>query len=197
MHSILLLMSRMLFEDLVRNPTKLVSSLVIALFEIIKSDNLRDDMKNNRKFSLVFLGTVAAGTLFLSSQSSEAIAQTKAAEPNKKDGYEMKVSEPKTVKVGKEASYTVNLKSKGDWHINQKFPTKLVLKDGNGVTHSKTKMTKADAAKFSESEAEFNVPFKVAGKGSKKLQAELVFSICIESQCSRVTENIEVAVNAK
>lgn len=148
-----------------------------------------------RKLSSVFFGAIATFTL-LTSVAPVAQAEQPAA-PDSKDGYEMKVDKPKSVKAGKEATFTVRLKSKAPWHINQEFPTKVQVKAVDGVTFPKEKLTQADAAKFSEKEAEFKVPFTVAGKGAKTIESEVVFSVCIESQCSRVKEKVEVAVTAK
>ncbi|TPV95686.1 MAG: hypothetical protein B7733_08680 [Myxococcales bacterium FL481] len=149
----------------------------------------------SRKISTVLFGALATFTL-LGSVAPLAQADQPAA-PDSKDGYELKVDKPASVKAGQEATFTVNLKSKGPWHINQEFPTKVQLKEVAGVTFPKKKLTKADAAKFSEKEAEFKVPFNVAAKGAKTIESELVFSVCIESQCSRVKEKVKVAVTAK
>ncbi len=153
---------------------------------------------NERNLSKKLLSAVAclalAGTLL---PTSDAQANSGETQDDKGERYVMKIDKPKSVKVGKEASYTVTISRTEPWHINQEFPTSLKVTPADGVTYPKVKLKKGDAEKFSEAEMVFKVPFTLAKKGSKDIESQLTFSICIESQCSRVKEKIKVAVRAK
>jgi hypothetical protein len=69
------------------------------------------------------------------------------------------------------------------YHVNQDFPTKLVIQPPDGVTCAKPEQVKADAATFNDNKLQFDVKLVAAKAGTYKVGGSLKFAVCTESSC--------------
>src|SRR5262249_7264435 len=111
--------------------------------------------------------------------------------------YKLDVKAPSSVKKGEKATATVHVEGTGQYHINQEYPTKLTLTAPAGVKLEKDKFTKADAKKFAESGADFEVAFTSSDAGKKKIEGELKFAWCAKTDCNPATEKVAIEFEAK
>ena len=93
---------------------------------------------------------------------------------------------------------TFKVTSKGDTHINKKYPTRLTVNPPEGVSVKKTRQTATDAVKLSDSTLEFQVAFEADEPGTKTIKGELRFATCKgEESCQQYTKRISFDVDVK
>ncbi len=100
----------------------------------------------------------------------------------KKDSM-IKVFVPVPVKAQSEATFKLVIRSLYPWKINRKFPVKVDLDAGKGVTLKKSVLKKGDAASIENERIVFFVPFSVVAAGKFKINLKLNFSVCKEDSC--------------
>src|SRR5436190_22312300 len=93
------------------------------------------------------------------------------------DNYDLKVNAP-AAKAKAKGVAKITLTPKGKYHLNTDYPAKLSVTGSDGLTVEKAKLTKADAAKFDEHSAEFDVAYTAASPGKKTITGELKFAYC-------------------
>ena len=111
--------------------------------------------------------------------------------------YLIAVEVPGQVSAGAEGQVSVTVQPKKGWKLNLEFPTKLVVVAPGGVTLSKTKLRKKDAAHFSEQKGSFAVRFKAEAAGDKTFTAKFKFAVCTERTCDPKTEQLTWVVSVK
>ena len=112
------------------------------------------------------------------------------------DKYDVKVNAP-AAKAKAKGVAKISITPKGKYHMNTDYPAKLSLSGSDGLTVEKAKQTKADAAKFDQSAAEFQVSYTSASPGKKSITGELKFAVCADSECVPSTEKISIDVDVK
>ena len=111
--------------------------------------------------------------------------------------YNLAVKAP-SAKANAKGVAKVTVKPKGDYHVNLEYPTKLTIVAPDGVTVEKAKQTSKDAAKFDETEAEFQVAFKADAPGKKTFSGEFKFAMCQGTKaCEPKVEKISFDVDVK
>ena len=111
--------------------------------------------------------------------------------------YKVDVKAPASAKKGEKATAKLHVEGTGGFHLNQEYPTKLTLTAPSGVKLEKDKMTKADAAKFKEDGADFEIAFTSSDAGKKEFSGELKFATCRTTDCVPASEKVAFTVEVK
>ncbi|MFW6050539.1 MAG: hypothetical protein ACODAU_05160 [Myxococcota bacterium] len=99
------------------------------------------------------------------------------------DTYELRAEAAGPYAAGELGQFQVTLAGKGEWHVNQDYPTSVTIAGAEGVELAKQTLEKADAAEFREEGARFDVPFTAEEVGEHRVQADVSFAICTEETC--------------
>ena len=111
--------------------------------------------------------------------------------------YTLSISAP-TAKENAKAVATVKVTSRGDTHINKKYPTRLTVSPPEGVAVIKARQTASDAVKLNDSTLEFEVAFEAEEPGTKTIKGELRFATCKgEESCQQYTKRIKFDVDVE
>lgn len=111
--------------------------------------------------------------------------------------FNLQVSSPAPGKAGAEAVAHVTVTPGAGYHVNQDFPTKLVVTPPDGVKVAKAELHKEDAASFTESKIVFDVKLTADKAGSFKVPATFKFAVCTESSCDPKKKEIAFDVAAQ
>jgi hypothetical protein len=99
------------------------------------------------------------------------------------DSYVLEARAADRHAAGELGQVTIELTGKGEWHVNQEFPTRVEMSAGPGLKLPKTSLTKGDASEFAEERARFDVPFTADTPGEHQVVANVAFAICTEETC--------------
>lgn len=152
------------------------------------------------------LVAVASLVLALGCAESRAVAETaptpmntgKVAGPRAEgQGFIVEVKAPADAKVGAAGVAKVVLKPTSGYKVNKEFPTALAVTPPAGATVAKTRQVPADAAKFAEDEAVFDVSFTCNEAGDKRFEAIFKFAVCTTETCDPKTEKLAWTVPVK
>jgi hypothetical protein len=130
--------------------------------------------------------------------AKDAPAQVAGAAKYDKDQYTVEFKAPSDCKAAAECKATVSLASKGDFHINDKYPIKFKAPDSppEGLSFTKTTVKKDDG-KFEEKKGSLPVGFTIAKAGKQKVGGTFSFSVCSDANCVMEKVDLEVEVEAK
>jgi hypothetical protein len=93
--------------------------------------------------------------------------------------------------AGKKGTVDVVLEPKGAYKINDKYPTKLSLKETEGLTFEKVVLRREDG-EFTDKKGTFRVSFTPAAKGKAKVAGKLSMSVCSDANC--IMEKVDLAL---
>jgi hypothetical protein len=111
--------------------------------------------------------------------------------------YALTINAP-SAKASAKGVAKIKVQPKGKYHINQDFPTKLIMAAPSGVRLEKTTLTAKDAVKFEDDKAEFDVEFTSDSAGKKSFNGELRFAVCEgENACVPKSTPISFTVDVK
>lgn len=100
--------------------------------------------------------------------------------------------------VGKPCTVEVTLQAKGEYKINDQYPTKWKVAEpaADGVTYPKPLLKKEDGKWDDKKKGSFTVPFVAAKAGKAKVAGTLSLSVCSDANCimEKAPLEIEVAV---
>lgn len=118
----------------------------------------------------------------------------KAASKVEKDEFIVELKAPASCKAGSECKAEVSIKAKGEFHVNDKYPTKFKAPatPPEGVTFTKALVPKEDG-KFAEREGTLPVGFTVAKAGKQAVGGVVSVGVCRAEQC--VMDKVELAVD--
>jgi hypothetical protein len=113
---------------------------------------------------------------------AEAAAATGA--PKFSDaGFDLSLEAPKTsLKAGQPGTVEIVLAAKAPFHVNDKYPIKLKLKETSGVKYDSLTVGK-DAVKLEPMKAVMPVSFTPDGAGKRTIAGQFAFSVCTEDKC--------------
>jgi hypothetical protein len=97
-----------------------------------------------------------------------------------------------TAKAGQKSTVEVVIEPKGAYKINDKYPTKLSLKETQGIAFEKAVLRKEDG-KFSDKKGTFRVSFTPAAAGKTTVRGKLSMSVCSDENC--LMEKVELALD--
>ncbi len=97
--------------------------------------------------------------------------------------FDLTLEAPKaSLKAGQAGSVEVVLTAKAPYHVNDKYPIKLKLKETAGVKYENLTIGK-DAAKVEAMKAVLPVSFTPDGAGKRTVAGQFAFSVCTEDKC--------------
>jgi len=97
--------------------------------------------------------------------------------------FDLTLEAPKgSLKAGQAGSVEVVLTAKAPFHVNDKYPIKLKLKETAGVKYENLTLGK-DAVKLEAMKAVLPVSFTPDGAGKRTIAGQFAFSVCTEDKC--------------
>ena len=120
------------------------------------------------------------------------VGVAEAADP----AFALKLEVP-PAKKGQRAVVKLRLVPGSGYHMNKDFPTSLVMAAPAGVTLEKPRQSAADAARFSESGADFEVALTAGEPGAKLVSGELKFAVCTATTCDPKREKVSFTLEVK
>jgi hypothetical protein len=113
----------------------------------------------------------------------EAAAAPTGAAKFSDTGFDLSLEAPKAgVKAGQAGAVEVVLTAKAPFHVNDKYPIKLKLKETPGVKYESLTIGK-DAVKLEATKAVMPVSFTPDGAGKRTIAGQFAFSVCTEDKC--------------
>ncbi len=97
--------------------------------------------------------------------------------------FNLQIAAPAAGKAGTETVAHVVVTPGSGYHVNQDFPTRLVIAPTDGVKVAKAEQAKEDAATFNETKLAFDVKLTADKPGTYKVAGTLKFAVCTESSC--------------
>jgi hypothetical protein len=143
-------------------------------------------------FIRYFLIAIAYWFIFLSGcdsgkETAESDLDKRPVPSNQQIGeqaiFGLSVETSKDYSALREASFAVVLTPKGQYHINQEYPTAFSVTSPPTVTLKKNKLLKPDATRFDEKLAKFDFPFSAAKSGAHSLELKASFAMCTAETC--------------
>lgn len=111
-------------------------------------------------------------------------------------GFELSLEAPKAaVKAGQAGTVEVVLAAKAPFHVNDKYPIKLKLKETPGVKYENLTITK-DAVKLEPMKAVMPVSFTPEA-GKRTVAGTFSFSVCTEDKCLMEKRDLLLEVNVE
>jgi hypothetical protein len=111
--------------------------------------------------------------------------------------FNLKVAAPDGAKAGAESVAHVTVTPGSGYHVNQDFPTKLVLTPPDGVQIAKAELHKEDATAFDSSHIQFDVKLTPAKAGNYKVTGTFKFAVCTDTSCDPKKREIAFDVAAQ
>jgi hypothetical protein len=98
-------------------------------------------------------------------------------------GFDLSLEAPKaSLRAGQAGTVEVVLAAKAPFHVNDKYPIKLKLKETPGVKYDHLVVGK-DAVKLEPMKAVMPVSFTVDAAGKHTVAGQFAFSVCTEDKC--------------
>ena len=105
--------------------------------------------------------------------------------------------EPKgAAKAGQASALEVTLLAKAPYHVNDKYPIKLKLKETPGVKFDNLVVSK-EAAKVEAMKAVMPVSFTPDGAGKRTVAGQFAFSVCTDDKCLMEKRDLLVELNVE
>ena len=114
---------------------------------------------------------------------AEAAAAPTGAPKFSDAGFDLSLEAPKAgLKAGQPGTVEVVLAAKAPFHVNDKYPIKLKLKETPGVKYDNLVVGK-DAVKLEAMKAVMPVSFTPDAAGKRTVAGQFAFSVCTEDKC--------------
>lgn len=97
--------------------------------------------------------------------------------------FELRASPAGPYNTGKLGRFVVTIRPRGEYHINQKYPTSVSITAPPSLSLFKTILKKEHAVAFGEQLVRFEVPFTPAQSGSHQVQSLVAFAVCTAKVC--------------
>lgn len=109
--------------------------------------------------------------------------------------FELSLDAPKaSPKAGQASTLEVVLVAKAPFHVNDKYPIKLKLKETPGIKYESLVIGK-DAVKVEQMKAVVPVSFTPDGAGKRSVAGQLAFSVCTEDKCLMEKRDLALEIN--
>jgi hypothetical protein len=109
--------------------------------------------------------------------------------------FELSIDAPKaSLKAGQPGTVEVVLAAKAPFHVNDKYPIKLKLKETPGVKYQNLVIGK-DAVKLEAMKAVMPVSFTPDAAGKRTVAGQFAFSVCTEDKCLMEKRDLVLDVN--
>jgi hypothetical protein len=111
--------------------------------------------------------------------------------------FELSLDAPKaSLKAGQAGTVEVVLAAKAPFHVNDKYPIKLKLKETPGVKYDNLVIGK-DAVKLEAMKAVMPVSFTPDAAGKRTVAGQFAFSVCTEDKCLMEKRDLLLDVNVE
>ena len=111
--------------------------------------------------------------------------------------FELSLDAPKaSLKAGQPGTVEVVLAAKAPFHVNDKYPIKLKLKETPGVKYDNLVIGK-DAVKLEAMKAVMPVSFTPDAAGKRTVAGQFAFSVCTEDKCLMEKRDLLLDVNVE
>jgi hypothetical protein len=110
--------------------------------------------------------------------------------------FDLSIGAPKAVKAGQAGSVEIVLAAKAPFHVNDKYPIKLKLKETPGVKYENMVVGK-DAVKLEAMKAVMPVSFTPDAAGKRSVAGVFMFSVCTEDKCLMEKRDLVLDVNVE
>jgi hypothetical protein len=112
-------------------------------------------------------------------------------------GFDLSLEAPKaSLKAGQAGAVEVVLVAKPPFHVNDKYPIKLKLKEMPGLKYQSLVVGK-DAVKLEAMKAVMPVSFTPDGSGKRTVAGQFAFSVCTEDKCLMEKRDLLLDVNVE
>ena len=112
-------------------------------------------------------------------------------------GFDLSLEAPKaSLKAGQAGAVEIVLTAKAPFHVNDKYPIKLKLKETPGVKYDNLTIGK-DAVKLEPMKAVMPVSFTPDGAGKRTVAGQFAFSVCTEDKCLMEKRDLMLDVNVE
>jgi hypothetical protein len=122
--------------------------------------------------------------------------ETLAKENIVKEEYNATLNYKKISSINEINSLTLDIKPKGEWHINTGFPIKFKV-NANCLKADKVKYKKKDAKTVTEKNILLNINTKCNKKTNDEITLTGAFGVCKANMCKRKTLKVKVKVEVK
>jgi hypothetical protein len=110
-------------------------------------------------------------------------------------GFDLSLEPPKAaLKAGQAGVVEVVLVAKAPFHVNDKYPIKLKLKESSGLKFDSLTIGK-DAVKLEPMRAVMPVSFTPESAGKHTVAGQLAFSVCTEDKCLMEKRDLALELN--
>ncbi len=120
-----------------------------------------------------------------------------APEAGPDSSFKLTITPPAGAKAGAEVVAHVEVTPGSGYHVNEDFPTKLVIDPAEGVTIAKAEQAKDDAQIFNSMKLAFDVKLTPSKAGTFNVGGTLKFAVCTETTCDPKKRAIAIAVTAQ
>ena len=111
--------------------------------------------------------------------------------------FDLSLDAPKaSVKAGQAGVVEVVLAAKAPFHVNDKYPIKLKLKETPGVKYENLLIGK-DAVKLEAMKAVMPVSFTPDAAGKRTVAGQFAFSVCTEDKCLMEKRDLLLELNVE
>ena len=111
--------------------------------------------------------------------------------------FELTLDAPKaSLKAGQPGTVEIVLAAKAPFHVNEKYPIKLKLKETPGVKYENLVIGK-DAVKLEAMKAVLPVTFTPDAAGKRTVAGQFAFSVCTEDKCLMEKRDLLLDVNVE
>ena len=130
--------------------------------------------------------------------AASGCSKSEAAPAPAKDQYIVEMKANGACSAGKECKAEITLASKGEFHINDKYPIKFKAPDSppEGLTFTKSIVKREDGT-FEAKKGSLPIAFTIAKAGKMKVSGTFSFSVCSDANCVMDKVDLEVEVEAK
>jgi hypothetical protein len=108
--------------------------------------------------------------------------------------FELRLAPAGSYAAGKVGSFALTIKPRGEWHLNQDFPTQVSVRGAPEIAFPSAKLTKQAAAEFGDHLARFDVPFTASAAGSHTVTCDVKFAVCSDANCIPEERTLAVAL---
>jgi hypothetical protein len=138
----------------------------------------------------------APGAAAAAASADSAAAPTGAAQFTD-TAFDLSLEAPKAnVKAGQAGTVEVVLAAKAPFHVNDKYPIKLKLKETPGVKYQNLVVGK-EAVKLEPMKAVMPVSFTADAAGKRTVAGQFAFSVCTEDKCLMEKRDLLLDVNVE
>lgn len=115
-----------------------------------------------------------------------------------KDDYELDTgATDKTLKVGKDGTFSLVVKAKNNKKVHPEAPLEVVFKDPKGIKPGKAKLGRGDVADKAAKAPDLRTTLRGEKAGATVLEANVSFFLCTDSWCQRMTDKVSVPITVE